>query len=651
MTTSLLTEIETLGRDRGIDREVLVETLEAAMKTAAKKVFGEQRDIEAQFNEESGDIDLFLIVVVADDVENPYREITVEEAREHIDPYAEPGDELLFQIFYREEDIEQAREQDRRYGDLLKLASSRTTFGRIAAQTAKQVIIQRLRDAERQKIYEEYKDRKNELITGIVRRFERGSIIIELGRADAILPSSEQTRRESYRPGDRIQGYVKDVERPNRGSQIILSRTDPGLVIKLFEKEVPEIDEGIVKIVAVAREPGVRSKVAVYSTDTDVDPVGACVGMRGSRVQSVVQELRGEKIDIVPYNSDPAKFVCNAISPAQVIKVFLDDSNGTMELIVPDDQLSLAIGRGGQNVRLAAQLTNWSLEILSETRLREMMEEAKNALLAVGDMKPADIETVFAVGYSKLEDLAIADVSELAQLPGISEETAEKLVAAAVSLVATPARPAESLTEADLERQALTKVRGIGDKVAVNLYEAGYQTPLHIVAEEKADRLAELTGLDEKKAKQILAAAQKWYAQQNFDEAAIEENEEEFGFIREDLDELLEEAREAKSISDDEDSEAQASDEDAVDVPTLSDADPDDETIVAAAAEAESDDDETAAVEETSDEAAEEPGIVEEPVAAAELDAVKVVGAEATDESETAVDAADDSVTEDDDQR
>jgi N utilization substance protein A len=550
MTTSLLTEIESLGRDRGIDREVLVETLEAAMKTAAKKVFGEQRDIEAQFNEETGDIDLFLIVVVADEVENPYREITVEEAREHIDPYAEPGDELLFQIFYREEDIEQAKEQDRRYGDLLKLESARKTFGRIAAQTAKQVIIQRLRDAERQKIYEEYKDRKNELITGIVRRFERGSIIIELGRADALLPSSEQTRRESYRPGDRIQGYVKDVERPNRGSQIILSRTDPGLVIKLFEKEVPEIDEGIVKIVAVAREPGVRSKVAVYSTDNDVDPVGACVGMRGSRVQSVVQELRGEKIDIVPYNSDPAKFVCNAISPAQVIKVFLDDAKGNMELIVPDDQLSLAIGRGGQNVRLAAQLTNWSLEILSETRLREMMDEAKERLMQLGDIKAGDIETVFAVGYSKLEDIAIADVDELSQLPGISREAAEKMVEAAGSLVTLPEEPADSLTEADLEREALTDVRGIGEKVAHTLYDAGYQTPLHLVAEDNAERLSELTGLDLKKCKQILASAEKWYEQEDFDEMDREEHEEEFEFIREDLEELVEDAREKAEADD-----------------------------------------------------------------------------------------------------
>ena len=300
---SLNMVIEQVSRDRGLERAVLVEALEAALKTAAKRVFGELRDIEAQFNEETGEIDLFLIITVAEEVENEAREISIEDARAQVDPNAEKGDELLFQIFYRDTDVDKAKEQDKRYGKLLQLESARRTFGRIAAQTAKQVIMQRMREAERQNIYDEFKDKKNELITGIVRRFEKGSIIVDLGRADAILPSSEQTRRESYRPGDRIQGYVKDVAKASRDAQIVLSRTDPGLVIKLFEQEVPEIHEGIVKVVAVAREPGVRSKVAVYSTESDVDPVGACVGMHGSRVQAVVQELRGEKIDIVPYHS------------------------------------------------------------------------------------------------------------------------------------------------------------------------------------------------------------------------------------------------------------------------------------------------------------------------------------------------------------
>jgi N utilization substance protein A len=539
--------IEQVGRERGIDRSVLIETLEAALKTAAKKVFGEERDIEAQFNEDSGDIELFLIITVADDIENPYREITVAQAREYIDENAEAGDELLFQIFYREEEIDRARDQDERYGELLKLESARRTFGRIAAQTAKQVIIQRVREAERQNIYDEFKDRKHELIVGIVRRFEKGNIIVDLHKADAVLPNSEQTRRESYRPGDRIQGFVKDVVRSSRDAQIVLSRTDPGLVIKLFEQEVPEIFEGIVKIVAVAREPGVRSKVAVYSTDSDVDPVGACVGMRGSRVQSVVQELRGEKIDIVPFHNDPARFVCNAISPAQVAKVLLDEARMSMELIVPDDQLSLAIGRGGQNVRLAAQLTGWDLEIYSESRLRQLMADAKKELLQHENVDEALIDTLFALGYNKLEDISLADVDELVQLPGFNDDNARAIVEAATSIVAKAQKADLPMTEEDLEREALTQVRGVGDKVAESLHAAGYTKPLLLSFEEDAERMASLAGIDVKKAKQIISAAAKWYSQKTFSEEELEEHREEREEFIEELEELMAEQAEQEA--------------------------------------------------------------------------------------------------------
>ncbi len=519
--------IEQVGRERSIDRNILVETLEAALKTAAKKVFGEQRDIEAQFNEETGDIELFLIITVADTIENPYREITVEQARQNIDPSADVGDELLFQIFYREDEIEKAKEQDRRYGKLLNLESARRTFGRIAAQTAKQVIIQRVREAERDRIFEEFKDRRHQLITGIVRRFEKGNIVVDLGRTDAVLPHDEQTRRESYRAGDRIQGYVKEVDRTRRNEIVVLSRTDPGLVIKLFEQEVPEIYEGIVKIVAVAREPGVRSKVAVYSKDPDVDPVGACVGMRGSRVQSVVQELRGEKIDIVTYNSDPARFVCNAILPAQVSKVLVDESKVSMELVVPDDQLSLAIGRGGQNVRLAAQLTGWNLEIYSETRLRQLMAEAKRQLLEAEGVSEAMIDTLFNVGYNKVADISLAEVSELQILPGFNEERATAVIAAAEAILARPRRGETPLTEEDLEKQELTRIRGVGERMADALHEAGYTRPRYIAYEDDASRMATLSGLELKRCKQIIAMAHKWYEQANYSEDEMEEHAEE----------------------------------------------------------------------------------------------------------------------------
>ena len=330
--------IEQVGKDKGIPREVLVETIEAAIKTAAKRAFGDQRDIEAQFNEETGEVELFQVNIVVENVENAFCEIS-QEALATLGLEAEIGDELLFQIFYLPTDRDRATEQDKKFGGILMLESATTTFGRIAAQTAKQVIMQRIREAERDIIYNDFKDRQGELSTGIVRRFEKGNIIVDLGRTEAILSVREQTPRESYRAGDRIQGWVKEIRRSSRDPQIVLSRADPGLVIKLFEQEVPEIHEGIVKVVAVAREAGTRTKVAVYSTDRDVDPVGACVGMRGSRVQAVVQELRGEKIDIVPWNPDPARFVCSAISPAEVTRVLVDEGNMSMELIVPDDQL------------------------------------------------------------------------------------------------------------------------------------------------------------------------------------------------------------------------------------------------------------------------------------------------------------------------
>ena len=415
--------IDQVSKDKGIQQEALQETLEQAILQAAKKVFGVEREIEAQFNPADGVVELFQIIRVTDEIEDPYNELTLEEAEEHgLD--AELGDELLFQIFYLPQDSGKAKEQDERYGDILQLKGRRSSFGRIAAQTAKQVITQRIRDAERDNVFSEYIDRKGELITGIVRRFERGNVIVDLGRAESILPIREQVPRESYRPGDRIQAYVLDVQRNARGPQIVLSRTSPGLLIKLFEMEVPEIYEGIVRIETAAREPGSRAKIAVSSRDMDVDPVGACVGMKGSRVQAVVQELRGEKIDIVPYSEDSARFVCNAIQPAEVSRVFIDEGSFTMELIVPDDQLSQAIGRRGQNVRLASQLTGWKIDIHSESKILELEEEAKLALLAYDGINADQVDTLWRLGYRSLEQIAGNAAEELANIPGISMEDA-----------------------------------------------------------------------------------------------------------------------------------------------------------------------------------------------------------------------------------
>ena len=518
--------IDDVGEAKGIERSILIETLEAAILTAARRTYGAQREIEAEFNHENGEVELFQIITVTEEVENAYREVSVEEVEE-AGFEAFPGEELLFQIFYREDDKEKAKAQDDRYGKLTKLDSYNSTFGRIAAQTAKQVIIQRVREAERDIIYGEYKDTVGDMVIGRVRRFEKGNIIVDLGRTDAILPRREQTPRESYRPGDRLQAMIKEVKRSSRDPQVVLTRADPMLLIKLFEQEVPEIHEGAVRVVAVAREPGVRSKVAVYSRDSDVDPVGACVGMRGSRVQAVVQELRGEKIDIVPYVEDTARFVCNAISPAEVNKVLIDESNMTMELIVPDDQLSLAIGRGGQNVRLAAQLTGWNLDIISETRLQNMMAESREALLEFEGITEDMVDTLFTLGYNKLEHMALAAPAELAQIPGLNADAATAIIAASEEILARPAPGSpEAMTEADYAQRELEEIKGVGAKVAASLYEAGYTTVDRVTFETDAEVLAEAAGLGKnvKKAQQVLRAAKEAYkSEHELDDEGFEE--------------------------------------------------------------------------------------------------------------------------------
>ena len=426
---NLNTVLEQVCAEKNISREVLIETVEQAVATAAKKVF-EDREIEASFDPETGNVNLFQVLYVVEDVQSRHREISLEQAH-RAGLEAEVGDELLFQIFYLDGDKKRAEQQSKDYAEIDALQFGQHGFGRIAAQTAKQVIIQRVREAERENMFDAYKDKKGELMTGIVRRFERGSIVVEVdnGKAEALLPAREQVPRESLRPGDRIVAYVKDVDKSARGPQIILSRTHRGLVEKLFEHEVPEIYEGIVRIEACAREPGARSKIAVSSRDRDVDPVGACVGIRGSRVQAVVQELRGEKIDIVPYNDDPARFVCNAIQPATVSRVLIDAERHTMELVVPDDKLSLAIGKKGQNVRLASRLTGWRIDIYSESKLRQMERRSLAEMAAIPGVGDAVAGALFQMGWRNLRDLAIADADELAQVPGVgSVDRAESII-------------------------------------------------------------------------------------------------------------------------------------------------------------------------------------------------------------------------------
>ena len=507
---SLFQAIEMVAKDKGIDKSRLIKTVEEAILKAAQSAFGPMRELEARFNEQTGQVDLFQYMTVVDDVSDEDREISLEDAIK-CGLEAELGEELGFQIFWHPSDAKKAAEQDKEFGDLLSVKQARTSFGRIAAQTAKQVLIQRVRDEERDLIYNEFKDRKGELIKGVVRRFEKGNnLIVDLGRTEGILPFREQTPRETYRPGDRVVAWVKDIDREARGPQVILSRSDPKLVEKLFESEVPEIYEGIVRIVACAREPGARSKIAVTSRDADVDPVGACVGMKGSRVQAVVQELRGEKIDIVPYDRDPARFVCAAIQPAEVNKVIVDEADGRMELVVPDEKLSLAIGRKGQNVRLAAQLTGWKLDIISESKFKQMEEEAISALQQIEGVTDAIARSMYRLGFRALEELAEATEAELAAIPGLgdtagkikenAETTMERLRQERIQATANRIEPFT-------ERERLLFVRGIGERTIQLLEEAGYKTAEDIHREDE-DKLAIKTGLGIKKARAIKQGAE-----------------------------------------------------------------------------------------------------------------------------------------------
>ena len=498
--------LEQVGKEKNIDRQVLIDALQAAMLTAARKKYGLTADLEARYDEELGVVTVYEFKRVVNDVTNHSIEITLEDAKKK-DPSL-PDDVFGEEVGFIVDDAD---------------------FGRIAAQTAKQVIIQRVREAERSTIFGEYKDRKGELVTGIVRRFERGNVIVDLGRAEAVLPMREQTPRENIRSGDRVVAYVLDVLEIARGPQIVLSRTHPNLVVKLFEQEVPEIAEGIVTVEAAAREAGVRTKIGVRSHDSDVDPVGACVGMKGSRVQAVVQELRGEKIDIVPWDEDDARFVCNALSPAEVTRVLVDEENHTMQIVVPDDQLSLAIGRRGQNVRLAAQLTGWKIDITSETKVAEEKHVAWASLSRIEGVSDIVVQTLYNHGFRKAADVVDADEEYLAGLPGFSADAVPRIKSAAQAVVKAEAGEKLALRAAaredarvllTIERAAhdsrlagksdearLAEVEGVRPYVLERLKEAFYTSPEDLYFEDDVERLVNVAGFSPGKARQLKFAA------------------------------------------------------------------------------------------------------------------------------------------------
>ena len=419
--------VEQISREKGINVEVLITALEEALRSAAKKKFGNKVDIEAQYYEETGEIEVFQFKEVVETLTEPETQITLEEGRE-LDP-------------------------DCQIGDSLGTKMDATTFGRIAAQSAKQVIIQKMKDAERDVVYSSFIDRKGDIVNGIVQRVDRGDIIVNLGHTEGVLPNREQVPRESYRRGDRIRALILDVLHESRGPQILLSRTHPDFLVHLFKTEVPEISEGIVEIKGAAREPGVRAKFAVSSNDSDIDPVGACVGMKGSRVQNVVQELRGEKIDIIPWHVDAAKFVCNALAPAEISRVIIDEDNRSMEVIVPDEFLSVAIGKRGQNVRLASKLTGWHLDVNSESIYSEAMKSGYDSLVALPGVGISMADSLFEKGLYSAEELVKVSVDDLTQIRGIGEEKAALLIENARIYLAEEKQAAREDITADEEEQ------------------------------------------------------------------------------------------------------------------------------------------------------------------------------------------------------
>ncbi len=481
MLSELKRIIDQISRDRGFDKKLLIEAIEEAVASAARKKYGSRRDIEVHYNEEYGEVEVFQFRSVVEDAVDDQTEISFEHAQ-RLDPEVQLGDEL---------------------GEKME---NITDLGRIAAQSAKQVIIHRMKDAEREVIYDMFRDREGEVVSGIVQRFERGNMIVNLGRTDAVLPKDHQIPKRSFKQGDRIRAYLLEVKENARDSQLVLSRTADEFLAKLFAMEVPEIAEGIVKIMSVSREPGFRAKIAVSSTESDVDPVGACVGMKGSRVQNVVQELQGERIDIVTWSPDPAKYVYNALAPAHVSMVMVDEDANSLLVVVPNDQLSLAIGRQGQNVRLASKLMGWRIDVKSEQRWANLEDEGYQSLLQVPGIDEGLADQLFAKEIKSAADLALADVEDLIIIRAIDDDFGAQLIDAARKVAEELGLPLIKPEPAEPESSEADS----GDEDVPT-------EPASEIAEEEAEPSAEEAAEQEEVAAQEEAGGQEQSAEQDSD--------------------------------------------------------------------------------------------------------------------------------------
>jgi len=492
----MLQVADAVAREKNIERDEVLEAMEQAIQKAGRSKYGLEHDIRAHIDRKTGDIRLQRVTHVVDEVEDEHTQVTVQQAQ-RLKPGAQVGDVIV--------------------DDLPPI-----DFGRIAAQTAKQVIVQKVREAERNRQYEEYKDRIGDIVNGLVKRVEYGNVTVDLGRAESIIRRDELVPREHYKPNDRVRAYIYDVRQEPRGPQIFLSRSHPQFMAKLFQMEVPEIYDGIIEIKSVARDPGSRAKIAVQSHDSSIDPVGACVGMRGSRVQAVVGELQGEKIDIIPWSPDPATFVVNALAPAEVAKVVLDDEQNRIEVVVPDEQLSLAIGRRGQNVRLASMLTGWDIDILTEAeeseRRQEETQRRSQLFMDALDVDDVIAHLLVAEGFTRVEEIAFVPLDELTEIEGFDEDIAGELQQRAQNWLEEQDRQALEKLEALGVTQDLVDVEGLTPGMLVRLGENGVKT-LDNLADLASDELIEIVGADAMNEGQandiIMAARAHWFADED----------------------------------------------------------------------------------------------------------------------------------------